>query len=310
MVARSDLEMLHFSGSVAAASRLSERRYDEILTLAGHTLDAYERKAEMPPVMRSRQDHFETEEAARLSDAVAVWMQASPSLRILRTENSTVLNKKKGISRVTIGGASKIFRSRHDGTDATDSATRANHAAWENFRDYPVTNLELIRKTLAAAMLNRLIGLDTVPLAVPALVDGMLGVLSDDAGGNSGATFGRRDLNVRSLCDALAFEFWVGNSDVHDENWRRLANGKIKAFDHDWAFVTGLAVYFAPHRFGATLPDYYTPRFIAGIRNAMPECVLRELGPLLTEEERIGLEFRRQMILRDIEARPPLPAYY
>ena len=169
-------------------------------------------------------------------------------------------------------------------------------------------------RTLAAARLNQAMGLNTVPKTKWARVNGRLGSLSDVAPGKElrkpiQTYINKGKIDSESLSNLKAFEFLVANVDGVIRNVHLDQEGKLKMFDHDFAFAEGLI----DHKNGAfkitewekvagdDLPDFYTQEFINGVERLTPQKIKRSMQYLLSQEEIDGIIFRRKIILNDIQ---------
>lgn len=168
------------------------------------------------------------------------------------------------------------------------------------------------RKTLAASHFNDLLNLAIVPSSWKAIVNGEPGVLSSAALGKV-RVFVPEVLPGRAvepnLVDVIAFEFLVGNLDLHTGNFAYRGYGFLRSlllevFDHDHAFTIGPMAFLKDKWFGTTtLPFTYTENFINHLKRLTPEVIVLEFSPLLTPAEIDGVLFRRALILRDFELR-------
>jgi len=169
------------------------------------------------------------------------------------------------------------------------------------------------RNTLVAAQLNEMMGLDTVPRAKVVKVnlpngEESMGVLSESAPGGLGGLISReRYIQSASFSDARAFEFLIGNSDVHGSNFHvdlpASSSPKVQVFDHGPAFPVGIPMWSAGHPIGGVLPDSYTPRFIESARNLNERTLKKKFGDSLTSEQIESILLRRDLILSDYDLR-------
>lgn len=162
---------------------------------------------------------------------------------------------------VEIPNGAKVFRSAVENTSG----------------EYAKNNIGAARKGMAAFLLNRALGLHTVPTQEFALVNSMIGVLSERLPENFGR-LGEPD----SVIEVTFFESLINNRDLHSGNFRVL-DGRIKVFDHDLAFGFGLdpgntAVFSDLPR---AFPSYLRNR----LKSLTPERIRDLVDPYLTEAE-------------------------
>lgn len=194
------------------------------------------------------------------------------------------------------GGGSPVIRySRADG----------KQIFFRPFTDPELVSCNVPRFTFAASLLNRRMGLNTVPGARFGRIEGKLGVISEEATGLAPKTLATEDPNVFknpvARADAEAFEFLVGNPDARAGNLHLDDSGNIQVFDHGRAWSPWLpnSTPWTWHR----PPLKYSRRFIEALRGLDRQTLQREFSDYLTELEIEGLLFRRQILLEDRELR-------
>lgn len=179
-----------------------------------------------------------------------------------------------------------------------------------------------LRLSVAASEANEFLGLRTVPVARAAIVAGKRGYLFDFVEGIKLPTLGRKKaisdllqtgkLDARSYSDAMAFEFLVGNLDADPRNSIILPDGRAQVFDHNYAFAAGIPEYFTNEAsLGPVLPEKYTRSLATKLRSlgrsaessANRRKFLELLEPHLTPVEIQAVEFRLDILLRDLEKR-------
>lgn len=160
------------------------------------------------------------------------------------------------------------------------------------------SNLDTLRKTIAAHLLNRKMGLETVPDTNLLLWNGVLVLMSEFVEGQFGWSVTPHEIcarNEHAYLNTLAFEFLVGNADVKGDNFRVGAAGQIHVIDHDMAFVLGLAQYYRGFRFGMLFPDKVTKGFSGALQALDDSLIDALLGEFLSTDEILSLKFRRDM---------------
>jgi|GEM_PF-4694530 len=168
------------------------------------------------------------------------------------------------------------------------------------------------RLTLAAADLNEALGLTTVPRARLVRVrtpQGSVldGVRSEIAPGVPDARLRTnphallRELLPSQAADIAAFEYLVGNLDVHAGlNMHVDKRGRAQVFDHGLAFWGDLNAVSKTSPIGTTLPESgYTSTFLNALDSLVPDHLRKKFGDVLCKEEIDALIFRRAMILAD-----------
>lgn len=250
-----------------------------LVPLVQHLLEEYEKQGVLPPKMSRDQIQlgeakFNDQVFDRLSVSAQVFTEIQPD-----PDHETWQNRSC-VEFFLIGGETMVFRSQHD------------------------NELHVLRKTYASSWLNQKLKLDTVPRARFASVNGRFGLLSDFARGDlpthTGKTvgFSSEEIDPYHLCDVMAFEFLIGNTDVHNGNYHIDSDGRIRVFDHESAFVPGVH-YHAWKRIGHELPFHYNPSFLSALLSLSPEDLKEDLGVFLLPYELEGVLFRRDVILLD-----------
>lgn len=167
----------------------------------------------------------------------------------------------------------------------------------------------VVRRTFAASLLNKHMGLDTVPEARLAKIGDEFGVISAYAPDSRlRKLFVGKKAKPESQADAQGFEFLIGNFDIaQDENYSVLLNGQMKVYDHDKAFGPGIPDHLPGYEVGSALPERYTARFIEALR-LLDEANLKKVaGKHLSKDEIAGVLFRRDVMLEDFARRKPEP---
>lgn len=179
-----------------------------------------------------------------------------------------------------------------------------------------------LRLAVAAAEANAFLGLRTVPRARAAIVEGRRGYLFDYVEGAALPALSRgkalrgaiaaKKLSEESYSDAMVFEFLVGNLDADSRNSLILPDGRVQVFDHNYAFAAGLPEYFPNEAsLGPVLPQKYTRPLAEKLKSIgrgpaqaeQRKKFLDVLEPHLTPAELRAVEFRLDVILRDLERR-------
>jgi len=173
------------------------------------------------------------------------------------------------------------------------------------------------RLTHAATRMNTELGLETVPRGRPAVLrtpDGQewTGIRSDLV---PAAADDRLHTDPHGLIAAMApaeaanvaaFEYLVGNLDVHDGlNMALLDGGKARVFDHGLAFFPTLLDASEKRVLGTQLPIAgYTESFLGRLRDLTPERLEARFADVLSPGEREAIAFRRLMLLEDAKSAP------
>jgi hypothetical protein len=171
-------------------------------------------------------------------------------------------------------------------------------------------------RTLAAYVVDQSLKVETVPVSKWAEVNGRLGTISEVADGRA-PVLGMKELlaqgkvDPRSAYDCMAAEFLRGNVDGSKRNVRIDGKGRMRVFDHDFAFSTGLSpikshVIEDPQDIlvGVDLPEFYTKEFAENLAKWTPTKIRGKLEFLITDAEVEGVIFRREILLKDMELRP------
>ncbi|MGK5085074.1 hypothetical protein WDW37_17440 [Bdellovibrionota bacterium FG-1] len=211
-----------------------------------------------------------------------------------------------------------------------------------------IDSITASRKTIAASQLNQALGLNTVPRSRLAWVNGKKVVLSDWAKGGVGIGFNKEEIiksaqnnlpgiSEKTIRDVEAFEFLVGNGDVHATNFTYDSKGgTVQVFDHNMALsydslpemipeplIPTMAKMTKGYNFGQQLPGKYAESFVHQLENmgqkngqmghlsaenarATARNFLKaQVGSYLSSDEIEGILIRREMMLEDIKQRGP-----
>jgi hypothetical protein len=173
------------------------------------------------------------------------------------------------------------------------------------------------RLTHAATRMNAELGLETVPRGRPAMLktpDGQewTGIRSDlvpaaaDPRLHSDPHGLIAAMDRAEAADVAAFEYLVGNLDVHDGlNMALLDGGKARVFDHGLAFFPTLLDASEKRVLGTQLPTTgYTAPFLEKLRDLTPERLDARFADVLSPGEREAIAFRRLMLLEDAKSAP------
>ncbi len=166
----------------------------------------------------------------------------------------------------------------------------------------------ILRKTLAAYKLNRLLGLNTVPTARVATVNGRIGVISDYIIGEKL----RNPLDPTQWTEtALAanhlFEFIVANLDFQASNFISESKERLVSIDHDLAFALTVSPYNETLNIGSALPNVYTKEWTARLRSITQEEIRFALQQDLTPQEIAAVWHRIELIRLDLTDKPERP---
>lgn len=251
---------------------------------ARRVLDAYETQGLRPPVVY-RQDEAKfnqlgSEAVERMTAILKEDVQRSGlSYRFQDFDKARILKPNKEIYEVTLQGKKRALRKLNESKPFS---------------------VEAFRKTYAAYLLNKALGLSTLPPAELVLVDGALAVFSDWIDGRSGEVVSLHQLNPRSLEENYVFEFLVGNADGHRANLRSPDGKHFIVFDHDFAFAIGLVEHENDwYPFGSLLPEEIDAELRSRLESMnIPDIEKRALTFLLTEREIASLIFRQNMLLQ------------
>ena len=161
-------------------------------------------------------------------------------------------------------------------------------------------SVRVARRTLAESILSSASGLDTVANAKIAEVNFRLGIVSEFVEGK-----GPRldDLPADQLANLRGINFLSGNVDMHPFNLGLSRVGKLKSFDSDRAFWPGLPQKETLLDYGFSVPKLYTRRFVDFVTDLEPARLSALLNANCTPEEIAGVQFRRELILRDLKIR-------
>jgi hypothetical protein len=165
--------------------------------------------------------------------------------------------------------------------------------------------------------LDQAMQLGQAPKTQIALLDGWLGVLSEQLPGELLAesapalSFQRslrqgvedRLIDPGSLSDAEGFHFLIGDEDGWADNFIRNPEGIVVGFDFDGAFARAFSWHHGnPDSLGAAMPRLYTPRFVTGLSRLTDSEIRRRTHPFPAAARR-QIAFRRDMMLKDIAER-------
>jgi len=198
---------------------------------------------------------------------------------------------------VTKGGGTPVYEISGDGGKI--------ERYFRPVREKTDQDIKVARRTLAASLLNRILGLKSVPTAKIGSFKGSLGVLSEVAPG----IFLDRFTGVvdhRSKADAEAFEFLIGNRDVHHHNVKVTPNGQVQVFDHGLAWEPGLPSLPTKDAYkwwARSLPQVYSEELLARLQALDERTIANQLGSLLTPAEIEGFLLRRRILLEDASTR-------
>jgi hypothetical protein len=163
------------------------------------------------------------------------------------------------------------------------------------------SELGAVRKTAAAARLNEILQLNTVPKARWIRIFDRTSLASAFVQGTTPTAFVRSHFDPWSVADMEGFEFLIGQTDGSELNAKECSDSTLRVFDHDQAFLTSI-----PRRSdfciaGAKLPGAYSQRFARSLKGLRRDQIVRQLGHVLTLDEIDFIMLRREILLVDIE---------
>lgn len=205
------------------------------------------------------------------------------------------------------------------GTSVMEIAIHGQHYILRHLEG-PPTNAH--RRILAASVLNQVLGLSSVPRAQLGEVNirfsnGEIrtyrGIISERAIGGAIGHYYRSELvSPHALAEASVFEFLIGNTDVHVNNFalgdtREGISHSVQIFDHGEAFPPTAMLGFVPgnHVMGiVNLPSRYPVRLMAALESMTLRKLRQSVGHLLHPSEIEGIWFRRNALLADGRRNP------
>ncbi len=163
------------------------------------------------------------------------------------------------------------------------------------------SELGAVRKTAAAARLNEVLRLNTVPKARWVRIFDRTSLASTFVEGKTPTAFVRNHFDPWSVADMEGFEFLVGQTDGSELNAKECSDNTLRLFDHDQAFLTSIPTRSDFCIAGAKLPETYSARFASSLKGLKREDLLQHLGHLLTLDEIDFIMLRREILLVDLE---------
>ncbi len=163
------------------------------------------------------------------------------------------------------------------------------------------SELGAVRKTSAAARLNELLRLNTVPRARWINIFDRTSLASAFVEGRTPTSYVRSHFDPWSVAEMEAFEFLVGQTDGSELNAKECRDNTLRIFDHDQAFLTSIPTHSGFCIAGAKLPETYSARFVSSLKGLRRDDLLRHLGHFLTLDEIDFIMLRREILLVDME---------
>lgn len=179
----------------------------------------------------------------------------------------------------------------------------------EGESDFAFMQPIVLRGTVAATKLSRLLNLNTVPDAKIGRLNGQLGVISPFVESEPiQAPFDKDQFDSVELAEAMTFEFIAGNRDDRFDNIR--GRRRIRIIDHKISFCPNIPNNWDKMPIGSHFADFYPKHLI----DRLKEVGVEELNSILRDELKADLHpgqidhiyLRIQMILKDAEDHPDL----
>jgi hypothetical protein len=267
---------------------------DDEIDIFHAALDRMLERHERIPQARFLSKFNFTEERRTLSAENSVienaWEPLIPQREIIQAFNSFDLT-----------GDFRMIRNKSASEGMTIEAAEIRNSAMILRTQRGPSELGAVRKTAAAARLNEILRLNTVPKARWVHIFDRTSLASTFVEGKTPTAFVRNHFDPWSVADMESFEFLIGQTDGSELNAIECSDSTLRVFDHDQAFLTSIPRQSDFCIAGSKLPGAYSQRFARSLRGLRRDQIVRQLSHILTLDEIDFIMLRREILLVDIE---------